>query len=122
MLFRLLQENQIWVTFWAKKSDLGHFSLQCELSLRYNPNQTPEAANQAPQDCLKIAGRCAEAGWKMNFPGEWVPRSRVEDLCLKETVHPKTKILSSFTHPQVDPNLYECVCSEHKGRYSEESL
>ncbi len=30
------------------------------------------------------------------------------------------KILSSFTHPQVDPNLYECVCSEHKGRYSEE--
>ncbi len=33
------------------------------------------------------------------------------------------KILSSSTHPQVDPNLYECVCSaEHKGRYSEESL
>ncbi len=30
------------------------------------------------------------------------------------------KILSSFTLPQVDPNLYECVCSEHKGRYSEE--
>ncbi len=31
------------------------------------------------------------------------------------------KILSSFTHPQVDPNLYEFVCSaEHKGRYSEE--
>ncbi len=30
------------------------------------------------------------------------------------------KILS-FTHPQVVPNLYECVCSaEHKGRYSEE--
>ncbi len=28
------------------------------------------------------------------------------------------KILSS-THPQVVPNLYECVCSaEHKGRYS----
>ncbi len=31
------------------------------------------------------------------------------------------KILSSFTHPQVVSNLYECVCSaEHKGRYSEE--
>ncbi len=31
------------------------------------------------------------------------------------------KIPSSFTQPQVDPNLYECVCSaEHKGRYSEE--
>ncbi len=28
------------------------------------------------------------------------------------------KIHSSFTQPQVDPNLYECVCSaEHKGRY-----
>ncbi len=31
------------------------------------------------------------------------------------------KILSSFTHPQVVPNLYECLWSaEHKGRYSEE--
>ncbi len=31
------------------------------------------------------------------------------------------KILSSFTHPRVVPNLYECLCSaEHKGRYSEE--
>ncbi len=31
------------------------------------------------------------------------------------------KIVSSFTLPQVVPNLYECVCSaEHKGRYSEE--
>ncbi len=40
---------------------------------------------------------------------------------LKGIVHPKMKIVSSFTHPQVDPNLYECVCSaEHKGRYSEE--
>ncbi len=40
---------------------------------------------------------------------------------LKGIVHPKMKILSSFTHPQVVPNLYECLCSaEHKGRYSEE--
>ncbi len=40
---------------------------------------------------------------------------------LKGIVHPKMKILSSFTHPRVVPNLYECVCSaEHKGRYSEE--
>ncbi len=40
---------------------------------------------------------------------------------LKGTVHPKMKILSSFTHPQLVPNLYECLCSaEHKGRYSEE--
>ncbi len=38
----------------------------------------------------------------------------------KGIVHPKMKILSSFTHP-VFPNLYECLCSaEHKGRYSEE--
>ncbi len=33
------------------------------------------------------------------------------------------KILSSFTHPQVVPNLYEFLCfAEHKGRYFEESL
>ncbi len=44
-------------------------------------------------------------------------------LLLKEIVHPKMKILSSFTHPQVVSNLYEFLCSaEHKGRYSEESL
>ncbi len=31
------------------------------------------------------------------------------------------KMLSSFTHPQVVPNLYEFLCSaEYKGRYSEE--
>ncbi len=40
--------------------------------------------------------------------------------CLKGPVHPKMKILSSCCYPQVDSNLYECVCSEHKGRYSEE--
>ncbi len=40
---------------------------------------------------------------------------------IKGIVHPKVKILSSFTYPQVVPNLYECLCSaEHKGRYSEE--
>ncbi len=39
----------------------------------------------------------------------------------KGIVHPKMKMLSSYTHPQVVPNLYECLCStEHKGRYSEE--
>ncbi len=42
---------------------------------------------------------------------------------LKGIVHPKMKILSSFTHPQVVPNLYEYLCSaEYKGRYFEESL
>ncbi len=36
---------------------------------------------------------------------------------LKGIIHPKMKILSSFTHPQVVPNLYEFLCSaEHKGR------
>ncbi len=41
----------------------------------------------------------------------------------KGTVHPKMKILSLFTHSQVDPNLYEFLCSaKHKGRYSEESF
>ncbi len=42
-------------------------------------------------------------------------------MVVKGIVHPKMKIVSSFTHPQVVPNLYECLCSaEHKGRYSEE--
>ncbi len=42
---------------------------------------------------------------------------------LKGIVYPKMKIRSSFTHPQVVPNLYEFLCSaEHKGRYFEESL
>ncbi len=49
-----------------------------------------------------------------------VPFSHVSVFDIKGTVHPKMIILSSFTHPQVVPNLYECVCSEHKGRYSEE--
>jgi len=32
-------------------------------------------------------------------------------------VHPKMKILSSFTHPQVVPNLYVFIRSAvHKGR------
>ncbi len=48
---------------------------------------------------------------------------KTEIECFKGIVHPKMKILSSFTHPQVVPNLYEFQCSaEHKGRYSEESL
>ncbi len=34
----------------------------------------------------------------------------------KAIVHPKMRILSSFTHTKVVPNLYECLCSaEHKG-------
>ncbi len=42
-------------------------------------------------------------------------------MLIKGIVHPKMKIVSSFTHPQVVPNLYECLCSaEHIGRYSEE--
>ncbi len=42
-------------------------------------------------------------------------------VTIKGIVHTKMKILSSFTHPQVVPNLYERLCSaEHKGRYSEE--
>ncbi len=42
-------------------------------------------------------------------------------ITLKGIVPPIMKILSSFTHPQIVPNLYECVCSaEHKWRYFEE--
>jgi len=42
---------------------------------------------------------------------------------LKGIVHPKMKILSSFTHPQVVANLHEFLSSsEHKGKYLEERL
>ncbi len=51
----------------------------------------------------------------------WDLMGRVKNYVIKGIVHPKMKILSSFTHSQVVPNLYECLCSaEHKGRYSEE--
>ncbi len=47
--------------------------------------------------------------------------SEMHVVNLTGIVRPKMKILSSFTHPQVVQNLYECLCSaEHKGRYSEE--
>jgi len=37
---------------------------------------------------------------------------------LKRAVHPKMKLLSSFTHPQVVSNLYGSLSSvEHKIRY-----
>ncbi len=51
-----------------------------------------------------------------------LPKTLVVNIYLvKGIVHPKMKILSSFTHPQVVPNLYGCVCSAgHKGRYFEE--
>jgi len=40
---------------------------------------------------------------------------------LKGIVHPKIKILSSFTHPHVVPTLYEFLSSaEHKRRYFED--
>ncbi len=60
-------------------------------------------------------------GWDMknNFTEKELSQFLNEQL--KGIVHPKMKILSSFTHPQVVPNLYECLCSaEHRGRYSEE--
>ncbi len=54
---------------------------------------------------------------------ESMPPAGGFNFTFKGTVHPKMRIVSSFTHPGVVPNLYECVCSaEHKGGYSEESL
>ncbi len=42
-------------------------------------------------------------------------------ILLKGIVHPKVKILSSFTYPQVIPNLYEFRISvELKRRYFKE--
>jgi len=40
---------------------------------------------------------------------------------VKGILHPKIKVLSSFTHPQVVPNLYLFICSAvHKERYLKE--
>ncbi len=59
-----------------------------------------------------------EAGEKV---GDGIGKVHEMGLKLKVIVHPKIKILSSFTHPQVVPTLYAFLCSaEHKGRYSEE--
>ncbi len=59
--------------------------------------------------------------WQMVWLTESAKITRCLNKQVKGIVHPKVKILSSFTHPQVVPNLYECLCSaEHKGRYSEE--
>ncbi len=45
----------------------------------------------------------------------------LKNCSLRGIVQPKMKILSSYPHPQVVPNLYKCVCSaKHKLRYSEE--
>ncbi len=58
--------------------------------------------------------------WMCQNTSLWKYLHKHSYLGLKGIVHPKMKILS-FTHPQVVPNLSECLCSaEHKGRYSEE--
>ncbi len=38
---------------------------------------------------------------------------------LQRIVHPKCKILSSFTHPHVIPNLYEFLSSEDILKYAD---
>ncbi len=56
-------------------------------------------------------------------PLEW-EKNLGRDLILsiiKGTVQPKIKIVSSFSHPHVVPNLYKFLSYvEHKRRYSEE--
>ncbi len=62
-----------------------------------------------------------ETDWSLNWAPDhcWLQLFSLTEL--KGIVHPKMKSLSSFSHPQVVTNLYECLCSaEHKGRYSEE--
>ncbi len=67
---------------------------------------------------MELAGRPAKRALQQSSLDS---ASWTEVSALKGIVHPKMKIMSSFTHPQVVPNLYECLCSaEHKGRYSEE--
>jgi len=46
-------------------------------------------------------------------------QKNVTDYIFKGLVHSKMKILSVFTHPHVDPNVFICS-AEHKGRYLEE--
>jgi len=60
-------------------------------------------------------------GQRLDWPDhERVPNT-ANNTTLKGIVQPKIKILSSFTCPQVVPNLYEFLCCvEHKGRYFEE--
>ncbi len=53
--------------------------------------------------------------WLSPLKGAVHPKMKITHH-IKGAVHPKMKILSSFTHPQVGPNLYKCVYSEHKGR------
>ncbi len=65
-----------------------------------------------------ITHDCA-VGWNIRL---WL-RYYSEYQDIKRIVHPRINILSSFTHPQVVPNLCECLCStEHKGRCSEECV
>ncbi len=63
---------------------------------------------------------------ELTFAGSWnvlevtLVVGLVQWIGLKGIVHPKKTILSSFTHPQVVPNLYECLCSAEHRKYSEE--
>ncbi len=63
---------------------------------------------------------------ELTFAGSWnvlevtLVVGLVQWVGLKGIVHPKKKILSSFTHPQVVPNRYECLCSAEHRKHSEE--
>ncbi len=97
-----------------------------------NPAEMVEIFNHHFVDSVETIPRCFPPAYTNVCPVTTVePVFRIRPVSdsdvmrtirsLKGIVHPKMKILSSFTHPQVVPNLYECLCSaEHKGRYSEE--
>jgi len=57
----------------------------------------------------------------LNNMTEWNNTLPSNLSAIKWIVHIKMKILSSFNHPQVVPNLYEFLSSaEHTGTYLEE--
>ncbi len=61
-----------------------------------------------PTDCVKqlFSTRGVRALW-------WASANVQVGLILEGIVHPKMKLLSSFTHPHIVPNLYKLTCVKH---------
>ncbi len=61
-----------------------------------------------PTDCVKqlFSTKGDRALW-------WASANVQVGLILEGIVHPKMKLLSSFTHPHIVPNLYKLTCVKH---------
>ncbi len=95
---------------------------RCPAEFSSNPNKT--RLNQLIKLLLGIQETSRQVCWvrlDLNSAGHRPSRTEFGHPWFKGIVHPQMKILSSFTHPEVVPNLYECLCfAENKVRYSEE--